>query len=369
MRSYCLIATALLFCIIVGGCSRRHYRMRADSDSYALLGEQAAGTPWEPPADFSVYPTPGSRLADPTSPDAPWLPAPGPVLFSDNSPEQEQPGLLKIEDESVASVDKQLRLLPPVSDDDGHTIRLARYEELQPPEPSPLPGTDDLDDDPDSMRGRRQLIPIEYWNALPPECVARMLEFESVRQEYQGDDVTARMTSDSADRYSLPDIVDQARVNSREYQTAKETLYVAALAVSLQRYDYMLKFVRPSSTDVDYSFSRSDGATVVNEMRIPSSYGVEKMLATGGTLLARFSNEVLLNFNVANGFSSLVSSDLFFQFNQNILQRDQLLEPLIQSERDLVYAARDFTRFRRQFFTDLASSYYNILRTYRNIED
>ena len=371
MRLYCLIATALLFCVIANGCSRRHYRTRADSDSYALLAEQAAGTPWEPPADFSVYPAPNSRLADPTSPDAPWLPPPGPVLFTGNSstPQPDQPQLLKVEDETVASVDRQLRLLPPVSRQAGKggEIRLARFEELQPPEPSPLPA-DNLVDDPDTLRGRRQLIPLEYWDALPRECVARMLEFDSVRLEFEGGDITDRTTSDGAQRYSLPEIIDAARLNSREFQTAKEALYVAALAVSLQRYDYMLKFSRPNSTDLDYSFARDDGATIVNEMRIPSTYGVEKMLATGGTLLARFSNEVLLNFNVANGFSSLISSDLFFQFNQNILQRDQLLEPLIQSERDLVYAARDFARFRKQFFFDLASSYYNILRTYRNIE-
>ncbi len=369
MRRFCLIATALLVCVIVSGCSRRHFRLRADRDSYALLAEQAAGTPWEPPADFSVYPAPASRLSDPTSPDAPWLPPPGPILVSGNAPQQEEPRLLKLNG-ALRTVDNELRLLPKVSDEEseGDHIELARYEELQPPEPSPLPGVDTWDDDPNSLVGRRQLIPIEYWDALPPECVARMLEFESVRQEYQGDDVTARMTSDSAQRYSLTEIVDAAQLNSRELQTAKETLFVAALAVSLQRYDYMLKFSRPNSTDLDYSFARDDGATITNELRIPSTYGVQKMLATGGTLLARFSNEVLLNFNVANGFSSLISSDLFFEFNQNILQRDQLLEPLIQSERDLVYAARDFARFRKQFFFDLASSYYNILRTYRNIE-
>ena len=56
------------------------------------------------------------------------------------------------------------------------------------------------------------------------------------------------------------------------------------------------------------------------------------------------------------------------QITQSVFQRDVLLEPLIQSERDLVYAARSFARFRKEFFFDIASTYYNILLTYRRIE-
>ena len=56
------------------------------------------------------------------------------------------------------------------------------------------------------------------------------------------------------------------------------------------------------------------------------------------------------------------------QFTQRVFQRDMLLEPLIQSERDLVYAARRFARFRKEFFFDIATTYYNILLTYRRVE-
>ena len=135
MRFYCLILTALLVCVILGGCSRRQYRMRADRDSYALLGEHAAGTPWEPPADFSVYPTTGSRLADPSSPDSPWLPPPGPVLFTGKSSEQKQPRRIKVDDQLVARVDKQIRLLPPVDQEEQallfHLVSENLHQELQ----------------------------------------------------------------------------------------------------------------------------------------------------------------------------------------------------------------------------------------------
>ena len=87
MRVLCLsyrrlLLGMLLFCALVAGCSRRHYRVRADRDSYELLGEFTAGTPWQLPEQYSVYPAPNSRLADPTDADCPLLPSPGPVLHT-----------------------------------------------------------------------------------------------------------------------------------------------------------------------------------------------------------------------------------------------------------------------------------------------
>ncbi len=77
---------ALVFDVAVaGGCSRRHYREQADRNVYDLLSEHTLSTPWEVPQGFSVYPDPRSRLADPSIPDCPRLPAPGPLLYSQPS--------------------------------------------------------------------------------------------------------------------------------------------------------------------------------------------------------------------------------------------------------------------------------------------
>jgi hypothetical protein len=92
------------------------------------------------------------------------------------------------------------------------------------------------------------------------------------------------------------------------------------------------------------------------------------MLATGGDLLARFANDVVLTFNGPEGFAADVSSQLLFDITQSVFQRDVLLNPLIQSERNVVYRARDFARYRKVFFFQLASEYYSLLRTYRQIE-
>ncbi len=86
------------------------------------------------------------------------------------------------------------------------------------------------------------------------------------------------------------------------------------------------------------------------------------------TLLARFANRVVLTFDGPEGFSKEIGSDLLFTFTQSLFQRDVRLNPLIQAERNLVYASRDFASFRRDFFFRIASSYYGLLTTYRSIE-
>jgi len=51
-----------------------------------------------------------------------------------------------------------------------------------------------------------------------------------------------------------------------------------------------------------------------------------------------------------------------------VFQRDIRFESLTQAERRVVYAARDYARYRKTLFVNLADSYYSLLLTYRAIE-
>ncbi len=166
----------------------------------------------------------------------------------------------------------------------------------------------------------------------------------------------------------MEDIAQLALINSREYQTQKERLYLAALALSLERFDYDLKFATSGNrTLVDY-LDHPAAVGRQSKLGIPTVITGEQALATGGTFLATFANRVLLTFNGPNGFTADVGSDLLFDFSQSIFQRDVVLESLTQAERNVVYAARDFARFRKTLFSDLAGQYYSLLLTYRGIE-
>ena len=212
-------------------------------------------------------------------------------------------------------------------------------------------------------------IPTEAWSTLPQSCLRRMLEFPEIRETYvrSFDQQVDESMLDPAARVTLENILELALINSRNYQRTKEQLYARALQLSFQRFDFELQFFpRGNGTSVNYDHTRVGGVEV-NGLAVGSGVGISKSLYTAGELVSRVSNDVLLTFNGANGYSSNVGSAILVELTQPLIQRDIRFEALTQAERDVVYAARDFVRFRKQLFRDLAVQYYTLLLAYRNI--
>ncbi len=325
---WCAICLALL-----AGCSRAHYRRDADAETSRALYFRTLAAPWKLPERFTIEPDPRSRLYDPSDPDRPYLPPASPRLYT-----------------------YQLPLRAAGSETDSGVVPVSFQQ--------PTPQTQRV------VSLKAIPIPRSAWQSLPPECQALILEFSDVRKEYEltHDSQPPQDLRDLSQKLTLEDIIELGLLNSREYQTQKETLYRTALALTLEQFDYDLKFLETGNrTDVNYDHMRSAGKTV-NQLGVPTNFRMNKLLATGGTLLASFANHVLLTFNGPDGFAADISSDLFFELTQTVFQRDILLEPLIQAERDVVYAARDFARFRKSFFFRRTSEYYSLLRNYRQIE-
>ena len=222
----------------------------------------------------------------------------------------------------------------------------------------------------DGAIANKVTIPKPAWEVLPQNCLARMLEFNSLRSEYEltfGENDQLHQ-NDNVRRLTLANLMELATINSREYQTRKEILFTTALALTRRRYQYELNPTPfGNGTAANYQHLRTNGIEQ-NRLAIPTGVGVQKTLATGGEFLARFANSVVLTFNGPTGFASDISSDLVFDFQQTIFQRDIRFETLTQSERDVIYATRDYLRFRKQLFRDVANSYYNLLLSYRGIE-
>ena len=169
-------------------------------------------------------------------------------------------------------------------------------------------------------------IPPSAWEAIPPECLARMFEFARVRAEWERtyDLAPSLRSTEGATPLTLQQIVEVALIDSREYQSQKEALYRAALALTLERFDYQLKYlVAGNGTDVDYLHRRRGGITT-NTLGIVSGLSADKMLTTGGTLLARFANDILLTFNGPQGFTADVSSELLLSLTQTVFQRGRV---------------------------------------------
>ena len=414
MRRHQIVLLVLL-AIVASGCARARYRHRADRDAYGIIGEKTACAPWES-GHFTIASQPGSRLTTPGPLDDPCLPDPSPQLYAFELPATPQRDASRFR----SSADLALSQRPNVWTANGgkafipegpasslserrpglfrlpETLRIDRDLHLaafQPPDAGAVPNADlafpaqNAPPVPDanapttganaggtSLAGQSvlRIVPIREsaWQSIPQNCLVRAIEFDSVREEYRktfGTDPDESL-QDNAERLALEDLVQLGVTHSREYQTEKERLYRAALALTLQRYDYQLKF-SPSGngTDVDWRHSRTAGITE-NSLSIPSAAALERVMATGGNFLARFANDVVLTFNGPDGFAADVGSELFFEFTQSLFQRDVVFERLTQAERDVVYAARDYARFRKQFFRNIAGDYYNLLLTYRGIE-
>lgn len=442
-----LIYFAVLAAILsVGnGCSRHHYRVRADNDGYGRVIEKSNGTPWRPPGDYSVYPPQHSRLYDPTCIEDPSLPAASPQLYDYDLPtlpprdnERFTQAFANRDDDDM-NFDQAEEAIPPTPSLTPTPVD----DELQPP-PAPTPvipidlsasasasvfsnvsygagteattargsnpvllaqtegayeeklmanesasgdgqdaqdgvgearaGAEEAEDEEDtfddSPRTRLVPLPKSYWEQIPADCLARMFEFATVRAEYEATygKPPSRDLLDDSPKLALEDIIDLTLLNSRELQTQKEQLFRTALTLTLERFDYQLKpSVNGNGTAAQYDHSRFGGITD-DTLRIPTSLELEKMLYTGGDFLGRFANSVLLTFNGPQGFAVDVSSELLFSLSQSLLQRDVRLENLTQAERNVVYAARDFTRFRRELFVQQASDYYSLIRQFRQIE-
>jgi hypothetical protein len=225
---------------------------------------------------------------------------------------------------------------------------------------------------PSNTPGGKVVIPKPAWDVLPKNCLERMLEFESLQAEYANTFEQSESSRDAgrADirRLTLPNLMELATINSREYQTRKELLFTTALALTRRRYQFDLN---PSpfgnGTSANFRHLQANGVTE-NQLVVPSGVGVQQTLATGGEFLARFANSVVLTFNGPSGFATDIGSEMIFDFQQTVLQRDVRFENLTQAERDVIYATRDYLRFRKLLFRDVADQYYSLLLTYRGIE-
>lgn len=167
--------------------------------------------------------------------------------------------------------------------------------------------------------------------------------------------------------------VDLALLNSREYQTALENVYLQALSLTLNRFEFDVRWFGRGS--LFYSrFGTSAFPTETNTLTTTNNLGFERNFAAGGQLLVDFANAMVIEFT---GKSYDVRSNLVLSFIQPLLRnagRKVRLEALTQAERDTLYTVRDFARFRKQFWANVAvqsGGYLDLLlavQTLRNAE-
>src|SRR5207253_10346457 len=148
--------------------------------------------------------------------------------------------------------------------------------------------------------------------------------------------------------------VDIALRNSRDYQTALEQVYLTALGLTLNRYEFDLHWFGRNSTTFTH-FGSGSTPTELNTLTVNSEVGFTRNLAAGGQLLVDFANSIVLEYTGKD--KAHVSSNIAITLMQPLLRnagRAVRLEALTQAERNVLYAVRDFAQFRKQFWANVA---------------
>jgi hypothetical protein len=149
--------------------------------------------------------------------------------------------------------------------------------------------------------------------------------------------------------------VELGLINSREYQDARENLYMTALAVTVQRFSFAAQFFAAGQAIRQWS-GRQTPEGHQNNWTLNSNIGFSKLFSTGALLLADFANQTV--FNMTGFGRSLTSqSTINLDLIQPLLRgggRAVTLEPLTQAERNLLYEIRLFARFRKEFYVFIA---------------
>jgi outer membrane protein TolC len=165
-------------------------------------------------------------------------------------------------------------------------------------------------------------------------------------------------------RLNLRSSLELAAKYSREYQSAKETLYFSALSLLAESNQWDWNPVN--------NFSGLWGVTQApssSTLATDSSLGFSKRFFSGARLTANIGLQTLryLSGDRSVDLTSLanitVTQPLLAGYGQDIVR-----EPLTQAERNLVYALRTYVRAREALLISIAERYYAVLNAKESLE-
>lgn len=153
---------------------------------------------------------------------------------------------------------------------------------------------------------------------------------------------------------TLQDAVHVARVNSRDYQTNLENLYLSALDVTFERFRFDNQYALGNETSATFTGPDRNGGS--SSLVTETGGAVRRMTATGGQLIFGLANSIMWEFS--GGQTDMVGSTFDFAITQPLLRmggRAFVLEGLTQTERRLLANVRQMEQFRRGFYVDIVS--------------
>jgi outer membrane protein TolC len=166
---------------------------------------------------------------------------------------------------------------------------------------------------------------------------------------------------------TLVEALQVAALNSREYQAAKEDVYLAALGLDLECDQFRDTFA--GLMEAAIATDRA-GYDPVTEERGSAIAGVSRRFTSGAEFAASIGLDLVKLLSQDRVSSRGVFADATISIP--LLRgsgRHIVAEDLTQSERNVIYAIYEFEEFKRAFVVGIASDYLNVLRQLDSVKN
>ncbi|MBI1189711.1 MAG: hypothetical protein GC200_03400 [Tepidisphaera sp.] len=165
---------------------------------------------------------------------------------------------------------------------------------------------------------------------------------------------------------SLDDALKQSQRTGRELLSAQEQYISASISLLIERHLWGPRLFNDTTLGFN---GQGDNGRFANALSVVNNMRLTHRLPYGGSVEAAWVFNASEQLREVAGARYTQSSSLVLSGNIPLLRGagDVAREDLIQSERNLVYAARDYERFRRQYLVSIATDYFELLNTLASI--
>lgn len=195
----------------------------------------------------------------------------------------------------------------------------------------------------------------------PPPVRMEELRKSTGKADFLGD---RAFIEQNAKVVSLAEALNFAVHRNRNYLLQKEVVFLAALDLTLTRQQYTPIFSGGSSTAMERTYVRNGVNNLVRTSTLVTSadVGASMLTRTGARLATSLTTDFVRFFT---GGRDSANSQLGFTLVQPLLRGSGYLaasEILTQGERNVLYAIRQFTQFRKTFAVDVATQYFRTIQ-------
>ncbi|WP_145259888.1 TolC family protein [Calycomorphotria hydatis] len=344
----------ILLLAAISGCSRAYWRHNADAEAYGLIREKALLDPsWTPPRS-DVIPSPLSRNFDIFDPDVGPLPPDDPAASQylervgdygriRGSKYWRELGMTGVRENPEWTQSLLAMGAKPQTGTNNNSPNIPAND--LPPEPIAFPVPSDI-----QQASHTSVRPVQYDEEIIGEIE---------QENEQIDELDLAMPDPclpSFDQLTLEQAIQLSYLHNRDYQTEIETVYLAALDLALERFQFDVRFLGFGGALPGADLEYENVPRVNDSITLDSGIGVSQLLPAGGQWVVELANTTLWLFGTGDRTAS--ASAISYSLVQPLLLgagRRVVLESLTQAERNLLYAVRDLALFRQSFFVNTVS--------------